>query len=175
MTTPEAGKRPALVLVGAPGSGKSTVGVLVAERWGTGFTDVDAVIERAAGKPVAEIFADDGEAYFRELEVRHSLAALEDAGVVSLGGGAVTSSVLRAALRPHTVVWLQVGAAAAARRVGLTTARPLLLGNVRGQLVRLLEQRLPLYAEVATHAVPTDDRTAEEVATDVLDLVGDRP
>ncbi len=176
MTLPAPGPRPdqlpptgpVVVLVGAPGSGKSTVGRLLAERLGVPFADVDELIEVAAGKPVAEVFADDGEPYFRELEVAHTLAALDGPGVLSLGGGAVTSAAIRAALVGRTVVWLQVGAASAARRVGLTTARPLLLGNVRSQLVRLLDQRTPLYTEVATLTVPTDDLLPETVLDAVL-------
>lgn len=154
----------AIVLVGAPGSGKSTVGRLLADRLGRRFVDVDAVIEQRAGKPIAEIFADEGEPAFRAVEEATTLEHLEPGdAVVSLGGGAVLSPVIRAALAPHPVVWLQVSAGAAAERVGLNAARPLLLGNVRGRLIQLLNQRTPLYAEVATVAVPTDGHTADEV------------
>ena len=160
--------RPALVVVGAPGSGKSTVGALLADRLGLRFVDVDALVEDRAGKPVAAIFADDGEPAFRDLEERATADALGGGGVVSLGGGAVLSAATRAALRGHRVLWLQVGAAEAARRVGLNEARPLLLGNVRGRLVKLLAERTALYAEVATEAVATDGRSAVEVAEEVL-------
>jgi shikimate kinase len=153
---PVDGSRADVVLVGAPGSGKSTVGRLLAARLGLPFRDVDAEIEARAGKPVAEIFADDGEAVFRALEESTTAELLRRPGVVSLGGGAVLSPVTRSALRGHRVVWLQVGAPNAAKRVGLTEARPLLLGNVRGTLIRLLAQRTPLYAEVATETVDTD-------------------
>lgn len=159
----------ALVLVGAPGSGKSTVGALVSRMLGLPFTDVDAVIEQDAGKPVADIFAVDGEPEFRRLEVQHTLAVLaERSGVVSLGGGAVTSPEVRAALGGHRVVWLRVSAGQAARRAGLSEARPLLLGNVRGTLIRLLAERTPLYEEVATLLVDTDDRRPAQVARAVV-------
>jgi shikimate kinase len=161
------------VLVGAPGSGKSSVGVRLAERLGLPFRDVDAVIESRVGKPVVEIFADDGESVFRAFEESTTAELLSQPGVLSLGGGAVLSPGTRAALRGHRVVWLQVSAPHAARRVGLNEARPLLLGNVRGTLIRLLAQRTPLYAEVATHTVVTDDLPVDDVVEQVLALVAD--
>ena len=163
---------PTVVLVGAPGSGKSTVGALLAERLGLPFTDVDAVIEQRSGRSIAEIFADDGEPAFRALEESTTAELLGDAGVVSLGGGAVLSDATRAALQGHRVVWLQVSAARAVSRVGLNEARPLLLGNVRGRLIRLLAERTPLYAAVATEQVDTDELDAGAV---VDRLAGGRP
>lgn len=157
-----------VVLVGAPGSGKSTVGALLAERLGRPFTDVDAVIEQRAGKPVGEIFADDGEPAFRALEVATTIELLGAPGVLSLGGGAVTSEAIRDALVGHRVVWLQVSVGQAARRVGLNEARPLLLGNVRGQLVKLLAARTPLYASVATQTIATDETDPADVVTAIL-------
>jgi shikimate kinase len=160
-----------LVLVGAPGSGKSTVGSLLAQRWGEPFADVDAVIEARAGKSVAEIFADEGEPVFRAFEEAATAELLREPGVLALGGGAVLSPATRAALRRgYRVVWLQVSVPQAVRRVGLNEARPLLLGNVRGRLVKLLNERTPLYAEVATQAVDTDGLSAVEVA-DRIDRV----
>jgi shikimate kinase len=152
-----------VVLVGAPGSGKSTTGALLAARLGVPFTDVDAEIEQRTGRSIAEIFADDGEPAFRALEEQVTAELLDRPGVLSLGGGAVLSAATRAALRGHRVVWLQVSAATAVSRVGLNEARPLLLGNVRGRLIRLLAERTPLYAEVATERVETDSLPPEQV------------
>jgi shikimate kinase len=157
-----------IVLVGAPGSGKTTVGALVAEQLGVAFSDVDAVIVNRVGKPVAEIFTDDGEAAFRALEEQVTAELLSRSGVLALGGGAVLSPRTRTALRGHRVVWLRVGLAAALKRVGLDTARPLLLGNVRGRLLALLNERAPLYAEVASEVVDTDERSAVEVAEQIV-------
>jgi shikimate kinase len=174
---PGSGERPEadLVLVGAPGSGKSSVGVAVARRLRLPFFDVDAVIEERAGKTVRDIFADEGEPAFRAVEVDTTLELLQQPGVLSLGGGAVTSEAIREALRGHRVVWLRVSAGQAARRVGLTEARPLLLGNVRGQLVRLLAQRTPLYEAVATHTVDTDDADLETVVEQVAAVTRQPP
>ena len=157
-----------VVLVGAPGSGKTTVGAVLANRLDLPFHDVDAVITQRVGKPVAEIFADDGEAVFRAFEEATTAELLALPGVLALGGGAVLSPATRASLRGHRVVWLRIGLGAAVKRVGLDTARPLLLGNVRGRLLTLLNERAVLYAEVATETVDTDALTPDGVADLIL-------
>jgi shikimate kinase len=157
-----------IIIVGAPGSGKSTVGAMLALQLGVAFRDVDAVIVERAGKPIAEIFTDDGEAAFRTLEEQVTAELLELPGVLSLGGGAVLSPATRAALRGKRVVWLRIGLSQSVKRVGLDTARPLLLGNVRGQLLKLLNERAALYAEVATEVVDTDDKTPAQVVEMIM-------
>jgi shikimate kinase len=160
---------PVVVLVGPPGAGKSTVGALLANRVGVPLRDTDEDVESRAGKSVADIFVDDGEQRFRELESESVAAALrEHDGVVSLGGGAVLAESTRKLLADHRVVFLDVGLAEAASRVGLGSARPLLLGNVRAQLKALLDERRPLYREVAYVVIDTNSRTPEEVADEVL-------
>ena len=156
-----------VVLVGAPGAGKSTVGAHLARRLGVGFVDVDGLIEERTGKTIAEIFVDDGEAAFRELEVATTLEVLQQPGVVSLGGGAVTSPAIRAALRGHHVVWLEVSVTQATRRVGMNAVRPLLLGNVRSRLVQLMAERRPLYEEVATITIDTSTAKPPALAREI--------
>jgi shikimate kinase len=156
------------VLVGAPGSGKSTVGAMLAGRLGVAFRDADAVIVERTGKSIAEIFADEGEAAFRTLEEQITAELLELPGVLALGGGAVLSPATRGALRGHRVVWLRIGLSQSVKRVGLDTARPLLLGNVRGRLLKLLNERAALYAEVATEVVDTDHTTPAEVVEMIM-------
>lgn len=156
---------PRLVVVGPPGAGKTTVGALLARRWGLTFRDTDQDVEDQAGKPVSDIFVDDGEAAFRRLEAAAVTAALTShEGVLALGGGAVLDPSTRAALAGQHVAFLDVGLAEASSRVGLGVTRPLLLGNVRSQLKALLDARRPLYREVATVTVLTDRRPVEEVA-----------
>lgn len=163
---------PVLVLVGSPGAGKTSVGRRVAQRLGLPFADTDALIEEAAGMPVADIFVVEGEESFRDREAATvAQALLEHSGVLSLGGGAILRDETREHLAGHRVVWLRVTAADAAARVGLNTARPLLLGNVRGTLGALLEQRTPLYAEVATDVVDTSGRNLRQVVDAVSSLV----
>ncbi|SDH45045.1 shikimate kinase [Nonomuraea jiangxiensis] len=158
-----------IVLIGPPGSGKTTLGRLVAERLGVGFRDTDADVEAVAGKPVSDIFVEDGEARFRELEhqaVRQALA--EHDGVLSLGGGAVLNTETQALLAGHHVVYLQVGLADAIQRVGLASARPLLVLNPRSQLKKLMEERRPVYESLAVVTVATDKREPEELADEIV-------
>jgi shikimate kinase len=168
--------RPLVVLVGAPGAGKTTIGRRVAMRAGVGFRDTDSDIVAAAGKPIADIFVDDGEEHFRRLERDAVGTALhEHDGVLSLGGGAVLAEQTRARLAGHHVVWLDVALSDAATRVGLNRDRPVLALNPRAQLRVLLEQRRPLYREVATATVETTGRSVGQVVEAVLATLEARP
>jgi shikimate kinase len=167
---PTPSQTPVLVLVGPPGSGKTTVGRVLARRLGVSFTDVDALLVERAGKSIAAIFTEDGEDAFRALErevVAEALAAAT--GVLALGGGSVLAASTRERLCGHRVVLLWVGLADGLRRTGMSTARPLLAGvNPRATFKALLDARAPLYREVATVEVDTSRRSANQVARAVL-------
>ena len=166
--------RPVAILIGPPGAGKTTVGTLLAARLGVGFTDTDADVEATAGKPVSDIFVEDGEPAFRELERAAVERALGGTGVVAIGGGAVLDPRTQAGLAGQPVVYLETGFAAAARRVGLNQARPLLIGNPRATLKILLDQRLPVYQRLAALTVTTDDREPADIAAEIADHLDPR-
>jgi shikimate kinase len=160
--------RPAVVLVGVMGAGKTTIGGCLADALGLPFRDTDDDIVATAGKPISDIFVDDGEDHFRKLERAAVAAALSEFhGVLALGGGAILADETRALLAGHRVVYLEVGLAEAVRRVGLGVGRPLLAINPRATLKHLLDLRRPLYEEVAAIVVHTDGRTPDEIAAEI--------
>jgi shikimate kinase len=133
-----------------------------------GFSDTDTDIEATAGKPVSDIFIEDGEPAFRDLERAAVAQAVQGRdGVVAIGGGAVLDPQTQDRLAGQPVVYLETGFAAAAKRVGLSQARPLLIGNPRATLKILLEQRLPVYSRLASITVNTDDREPGEIAAEI--------
>lgn len=163
---------PRVVLVGPMGAGKSTVARSLGEAWGVPVRDTDDDVVAAEGRSVQDIFVDDGEAHFRELEVAAVARALaEHEGVLALGGGAVLDERSRARLEGHPVVFLKVGLAEAVKRVGLGVGRPLLLGNVRARVKALLDERTPVYESVATLVVETDELTPHEVAQKIMEAL----
>ncbi|MEU2404621.1 3-dehydroquinate synthase [Streptomyces rubiginosohelvolus] len=163
---------PLVVLVGPMGVGKSTVGELLAARLGTTYRDTDADVVAEAGKPIAEIFYDEGEEHFRALERRAVAAAVAGhPGVLSLGGGAVLDGATRELLTGRPVVYLSMDVDEAVRRVGLGAARPLLAVNPRRQWRELMDARRHLYEEVARTVVATDENTPEEVAQAIIDAL----
>ncbi|HEX5540148.1 MAG TPA: shikimate kinase [Micromonospora sp.] len=160
--------RPVCVLTGPPGSGKTTVGEALAAKLGVAFRDTDADIEAAAGKPIPEIFVDEGEEHFRTLERAAVAAALDSFdGVLALGGGAILAEETRALLAGQTVIYLSVELPDAVKRVGLGVGRPLLAINPRATLKYLLDQRRPLYEQIATITIATDGRTVQDVAREI--------
>ena len=160
---------PKVVLIGPPGAGKTTVGAVLAQRLGITVRDTDEDVEERAGKSVAEIFVDDGEERFRELEREAVVAGLAShPGVLALGGGAVMDPRTEDDLRSHPVVFLDVELPAASKRIGFNASRPLLIGNPRAQWKRLMDARRPVYEGLAKITVQTDDKTPEQIADEIL-------
>lgn len=165
-----------VALVGVPGAGKSTIGHALAEHLGVGFTDSDELIELRAARSVSDIFIDDGEEAFRAMEREVVADVLGSAdGVLALGGGAVLDAGTRELLSAVPTVWLTVDSDTAVKRVGLNAPRPMLLGNVRGQLKALAEVRKPFYTEVATATIDTTDQTPEQVCVAIIETLGLTP
>jgi shikimate kinase len=158
-----------IVLVGVPGAGKTTVGKLLAKKMSLDFFDSDQVIEARAGKSVSDIFTQDGEPAFRKLEHDVIVELLDsNSAVLALGGGSLGNDDTRARVKEAVAVWLVTGLAQAVDRVGMNRNRPLLLGNVRGQLADLMAAREPLYKEVATIAVDTSKLVPSEVVSEIV-------
>lgn len=158
------------MLIGPPTAGKSSVGELLAQELGVPFADTDALVAKAADKPVSDIFVDDGELAFRELEraaVARGLDTVTAGGVLALGSGAVLDPDVRRMLAGQVIVYLEAEFATVAKRTGMDRARVVIPGNPRGRLRSMLEERRPVYAELATLTVATDDLAPEEVAADL--------
>lgn len=171
-----AGPGTGIVLIGPPTAGKSSVGQLLARELGVPFADTDALVAKAAGKPVGDIFVEDGELVFRELErgaVASGLDAVKrDGGVLALGSGAVLDPDVRRMLNGQLIVYLEVESATVVKRTGLDRPRVVIPGNPRGRLRAMLEERRPVYADLATFTVPTDDLAPEEVVADLAGRLG---
>jgi shikimate kinase len=156
------------VLVGPPGALVPEVGSELGRRLGVAVRDTDAEVAAVAGKPVADLFVEDGEAAFRDLEREAvSRALAEHEGVLVLGSGAVVDPLTEQALAGHTVAFLDVSVADAARRLGFSGPRPVGIGNPRAHWLRLMEGRRPVYERVATVTVPTDGLEPDEAAARV--------
>lgn len=158
-----------IILMGPPGSGKSTVGKYLAKELGISLIDTDRIIEEREGRSISEIFLTDGEEGFRAIEKKVVLESLDlDDSIVALGGGSVLDSDVQARLTQcPEVIFLDVSISNAAPRVGFNKERPLLMGNPRQQWLQLMEKRRSIYESLATRTVSTDNRKAQEVAHEI--------
>jgi shikimate kinase len=165
---------PLVVLTGPPASGKSAVGKLLSDRLQASFVDTDAAIEASAGKAVGDIFVDDGEDAFRDLERAAAQRALREAGaVVALGSGAVLDPAVQELLAGQAVAYLAADFGPIARRLGLDKPRVVMPGNPRGRLRALLEERRPVYERLAAFTVDAGDLAPEEVADEIEAWLGE--
>ena len=162
---------PRVILIGPMGSGKTTIGSLLAEKLGLAFRDTDHLIEEREEKPVSQIFLDQGEDAFRAIEkkvLRDEM--LTDGTVLSLGGGAPISIDAQSALRAISsyIIFLDISLSTVVPRIGFNRDRPLLLNNPRGQWQTLMEARRPIYEALADVTINVDDKSEEEIVTIAL-------
>jgi shikimate kinase len=165
---------PRVILIGPMGSGKTTIGELLATQWNIPFRDTDHVIEELSGKSVSDIFLEDGEDEFRILEkkvLRQEL--LSDETVLALGGGAPISIDAQSALRAiaSPVIYLDISLSTVAPRIGFNRDRPLLLHNPRGQWQTLMEARRPIYEAIADTIIDVNDKSESEIVSQILEVV----
>ena len=162
-----------IILIGPPGSGKSTIGRAISRKLSISFTDTDQLIEVRAGMSISQIFIDKGEPWFRDLEkevLKEELSKLS--GVLSLGGGAPLSELAQEMLGKieASIIYLDVSLATAAPRVGFNRDRPLLLNNPRGAWQELMDKRRPIYEALATHVVKVDERAPKDIVDEIVRL-----
>jgi shikimate kinase len=162
-----------IILIGPPGSGKSTIGRALSRKLSLSFTDTDDLIENRTGISISQIFIDKGEPWFRDLErevLQAELAKIN--GVLSLGGGAPLSEPAQEMLRTveAAVIYLDVSLATAAPRVGFNRDRPLLLNNPRGAWQELMDKRRPIYESLSTHVVKVDERAPKDIVDEIVRL-----
>jgi len=165
---------PRLILIGPMGSGKTTIGQLLATNLNLTFRDTDQVIESETGKTVSEIFLDQGEDKFRALEkavLRKEL--LTDETILALGGGAPISIDAQSALRAiaSPVIYFDISLASVAPRIGFNRDRPLLLHNPRGQWETLMQERRPIYESIADIVIDVNAKTEQAIVAEILEAV----
>jgi len=165
---------PRLILIGPMGSGKTTIGQLLATNLNLTFRDTDQVIESETGKTVSEIFLDQGEDEFRALEkaiLRKEL--LTDETILALGGGAPISIDAQSALRAiaSPVIYFDISLASVAPRIGFNRDRPLLLHNPRGQWETLMQERRPIYESIADIVIDVNAKSEQAIVKEILEAV----
>lgn len=158
------------ILIGPMGVGKSTVGAELARRIGQPFIDTDALIEKQTGRTISDIFVEDGEPKFREIESRVVQDSLNAPGVISLGGGACVSEPARTHIVQSNalVIFLDISLSEVSKRVGFDQARPLLAINPRSRWQELMNARRPIYEELADRTIVVDGKSVEEIVDEIV-------
>lgn len=164
-----------IFLVGFMGAGKSSVGIILADLMGYSFVDMDDDIEKETGKSISELFGTIGEQAFRELESK-LLAKIskKEKAVIACGGGVVLHEGNREILAKegNLVLYLKADADSILQRLEMDEMRPLLqMENKRSEIEKLLQDRIPLYKDVASMEISTDGKSPENIAEDIFELL----
>ena len=161
---------PRIIVIGPMGSGKTTVGTSLSQRFTTAFRDTDQMILAQTEREIADIFIEDGEEEFRKIEkIILRTALLEDETVLSLGGGACISLDAQSALRAtgSFIVYLRISLSQVSSRVGFNQGRPLLMGNPRAQWQSLMNERAPIYEGLASYICDVDSKSVDEIVSEI--------
>lgn len=166
-----------IALIGLMGSGKSTVGAVLAERTGLPLVDVDRVIITRTGRTVRELWAEGGEAAYRALESEVSIEALSgsDDVILAVPGGAILDPAVRDALAVAAVVWLRTDPSVLGTRVRADDHRPLLGADPATDLAEMAKARNGIYAAVAGLVIDTDDLEPSSIADRILEWLHSEP
>ncbi len=162
------------ILIGPPGSGKSSVGKALAREMATSFVDTDSLIVEEKGKSISEIFAEVGETGFREIEREIVLKALQsNVGVISLGGGSIVDKEVQQNLSSGSaqVIYLKVGLSNVLSRIGVKDERPLVSQDPESQWLKILQDREPIYKKLATIEISSDNKKSHEVARELAAIM----
>jgi len=163
------------ILIGPPGSGKSSVGKALSRELSTSFADTDELIVEREGRSIPEIFAESGEPGFRKIEKEVVLSALKsNYGVLALGGGSILIPEVREAIAASKaqIIFLRIGISNVLARIGAKGDRPLVSADPEMQWRKIFEEREHIYAELATVEIATDNRNPFEVARDLVLRMG---
>jgi len=163
------------ILIGPPGSGKSSVGKALSRELSTSFADTDELIVEREGKSIPEIFAQEGESGFREIEAKVVVEALgANIGVLALGGGSILSSEVREEIKRSQaeVILLRVGLTNVLARISGKSDRPLVSQNPQEQWLAIINEREPYYSDLATLEISTDNKKPYEVARELMIRMG---
>ena len=161
---------PRIILIGPMGAGKSTIGIELAHRFEIESKDTDTQIADEVGQSIADLFIEKGEEYFRIKEkeiLRRNL--LGGDGILSLGGGACISPDSQSAVRASGsfIVYLKISLSVVAERIGFNRDRPLLLVNPRAQWQSLMNERAPIYEDLADVTIDVDKKSVSEICDEI--------
>ena len=160
-----------LVFLGMMGSGKSSIGLLVAKKLQLNFIDIDNEIEKELGKKITDIFKENGEDFFRKIEEKITLKKLKlNSSVISLGGGAFTNrNIRKEVLKNHLSFWLNWNYKILLNRIKNSQKRPLAINSSDNEIVNLIQKRSNIYAK-ALFEIKCDNLSKNEVVNKIIKI-----
>ena len=160
-----------LVFLGMMGSGKSSIGLMVAKKLKLNFTDIDYEIEKELGKKIIDIFEENGEDFFRKIEEKITLKKLKlNSSVISLGGGAfMNKNIRKEVLKNHLSFWLNWNSKILLERIKNSKKRPLAINSPNNEIINLIQKRSTIYAK-ALFEIKCDNLSKNEVVNKIIKI-----